>query len=158
MSLEQTVAVRESERDAFGQPWCSPHGFALFDWTQIADYAAQPGGDGADVAVSSIAAPARFYRLSVAARCNSVGDWHPPYAVTTGSIDPVQAATLAKDISEGMLGFSPAIPDAEVSMDCVLGHPRLVATALRVLQALEDCQSSRESDRTNNMDYRVSCG
>ena len=97
--------ARDYEIAAFGQRWVGPKSFKPWVETHVATYEKHSGGDGQTVNVYCSAAPARFYKLSVLAGANSVGEPQAAYEVNTGSGQHQLTADLAKAIAEGMIGF-----------------------------------------------------
>jgi len=62
-------------------------------------------GDGQTVEVYCFALPSRGYHLEVLPGPDSMGEQQPGYNIQTGSGMGELAATLAKAIAEGMIGF-----------------------------------------------------
>lgn len=94
------------EKQAFGTHWVGS-AIELHEETLVALYHAEPRSDGQTVTVYCTATPARFYKLKVRAGYNSVGTLKDGYEVSFGTIDCEFVARLAKEISEGMVGFRP---------------------------------------------------
>jgi hypothetical protein len=94
------------EKQVFGEHWVggTPESH---EETLIALYRSEPKSDGQSVAVYCMSMPARFYKLEVRAGYNSVGELKDGYEVSFGTIDCEFVARLAKEISEGMVGFRP---------------------------------------------------
>ena len=97
------IAPYASELLAFGNHWCGPETYKLWEETLVARYESE--GDGQSVEVYCCAAPARFYTIKVLADTNSVGDPLKPWELGTGSSMADLAAKIAKAASRGMLGF-----------------------------------------------------
>lgn len=99
---------REDAKTAFGVHWCGPSKFEHGEDALVAKYDKHPpDGDGQSVEVYCCALPARFYRLRVLAGPNSIGEVRPGFSVGTGSSQEELAASIAKAIADGMLGFHP---------------------------------------------------
>jgi hypothetical protein len=108
MSFENILyAVSLDDREAFGSNWCGPEEFVIWTEVLVAKYPKVEGGDGNPVEIYCTAAPARFYRISILASFNSVGEPKPGFEVFTGAGTGISktAAKIAEDCSQGMLSF-----------------------------------------------------
>jgi hypothetical protein len=91
------------ERAAFGDHWKDPPRYEYGKPVLCAEYP-KVGGDGQAVEVHCTAMPARFYEVRAFPSLDSTGKFIDGFILNTGSDESVLAATIAKAISEGMLG------------------------------------------------------
>lgn len=86
----------------FGDRYRPPDQFHHGEWHRVATYPAE--GDGHEVQVDECRMPARFYRIRALGRNDYRGQYKPGFVLSTGSGATKLAATLAEEISRGMLG------------------------------------------------------
>lgn len=88
----------KDEIEAFGEHWCGPGAYKIWEKTLIAVY--EPAEEGADYKAARVyctAAPARFYEIQFTDGENRI-------SISTGSDEHELAALIAESLSEGALG------------------------------------------------------
>jgi hypothetical protein len=102
--------ARSDDVSLFGEHWCGPDRFEPHEWTKVARYEAEKGGDGQHAEVWCMAMPARFYSVRVFAHPNSCDEPQPdwPFCLTTGSGREmaVLCIQIAENVANGMLGMT----------------------------------------------------
>jgi hypothetical protein len=93
------------ELAAFRGAWIGPDAYLHGEWSLVAIYTKEDGGDGQTVEVRCSAMPARFYRITAIAGENSTGEKLKRWSLGTGSGCAELAATIAREISLGMLAL-----------------------------------------------------
>ena len=96
--------VLEEERGAFGENWCGPTKIGR-EWTKVAHYPKEEGGDGQPVDIYLMALPALFTKLHALPSTNSIGEPVVEFILETGSGSEVRdlMIQMAKQIAMGMI-------------------------------------------------------
>jgi hypothetical protein len=98
-------APDQRDRDVFGELYDPPAEFDHLEWHRVATLKGE--GDGRDVEIHELRAPARFFRIVAAQSVDSVGRVSPGFTMSTGSGDDMArlAVRIAEAIAQGMLGL-----------------------------------------------------